>query len=240
MKKLVLMLAAMALIAGTAQAYTPEAPGPELVTNGDFESGTFVPGGVPDGWAIAGETATTGWVPGDDGTLVEWRGPPAAATKIAQVTGPSIYGIAGAITTVDIAVEENTPYFFSFDAKSVSSTSWFSVQVAYLNSEGGRISYDNEWVGSYFWLNPPTNTSANAWFVPSYSATGITSGGWWSYPENWMEARSPFGAVTATIHFFAYTDCVHQFDNVSLREIPEPLTLSLLGLGGLMLRRRKK
>ena len=236
MKKIVLMLAAMALIAGTAQAYDAGNPGPELVTNGDFESGTFVKDAVPYGWAMAGETTTAGAY----GTLVQWKGPPAAPTKIAQVTGPSYYNtggvtIAGMIQT-DIAVLGGAPHLFTFDAKCISDTSWFSVQVRWRDAEGGSLGYDNEWVGSYF-NTPSGSTNSNAWFVPTVSAT-VTAGGWWTYPVR--EMRAPGMAVTADIHFYAWLGCVHQYDEISLVEIPEPLTLSLLGLGGLMLRRRKK
>ena len=251
MKKIVLMLAAMALMAGTAQA----AWGDELVTNGDFESGTYVVDTIPDGWewnastyvstsvTTGGLTVTNTWVPGDSGSLVQWKAPPGAATTrhVVQIQGPNYSSPAtlGGVIQKDIPVIKGIHYLFSFDARSMATTSWFSVQVRWRDAEGGSLGHDNDWVGSYFWLNSPTNTSANAWFVPSYSAEGYTANSeWWSYPDR--ELISPNGAVTADIHFMAWWGCAHQFDNVSLIEIPEPLTLSLLGLGGLMLRRRKK
>ena len=265
MKKIVLMLAAMALIAGTAQAegYTPEAPGPELVTNGDFEDSTFVKDTVPTGWEHNATTSTwtsptTGgapgptytWRPGDSGSAVEWKGF-VAPTKVVKVTGPTwsqavLYSPSlGGMIQKNVPVSGNMPHLFSFDAKDAGTTtgawSWFSVMVNWRDSADAELGYSNLWVGSYTWIVSPTSptnglTSMNAELVPGVDVT-ISSGGWWTMPEWIMTA--PTGAVTANIHFMAYTGAVHLFDNVSLREIPEPLTLSLLGLGGLMLRKRR-
>ena len=221
----------MALIAGTAQAF-----GPDVVINGDFESGTFAPDTVPPGWEMGGETSTAG----ANGTIVQWKS--GSGNKWVEVKGPTTYGIAGIIQR-DIAVPADTYGLFSFDAKHVGGvSSWFSVMLDWRDASGTRIGYDNMWVGSYF-MGPyggPTYTFTNADFVPSVSASGYTAGNeWWTMPQWKWQVHSPAGTATVDIHFYAYQDCVHAFDNVSLL-IPEPLALSLLGLGGLMLRRRKK
>jgi len=220
MKKFIVLMLVM-LVAAITQA--------ELVTNGDFETG-YVAGAVPDGWAWGNEIGGT-----YSGTIVSWASD--GTNKYAHVVGPASWATTqtiGGIIQTGIAVTAGENYLFTFDAKNTSYTSWFSVMVDWKDSTDTRISYDNDWVGSYF----SGTWGVNAWFVPSYSASGfVSSSSWWTYPERLVTA--PDGAVTADIHFYAYMSCAHDYDNVSL-VVPEPLTMSLLGLGALMLGRRKK
>jgi hypothetical protein len=231
MKKKYVVLMLVAMLAGSALAV-----GPELVANGDFQDASFVVNTVPTAWSIGGESSTL------IGTSVNWKRNPGTARWM-EIKGPD-YSLAGTGTlggavADDIALQLSggwDTYYFSFDSKmSGGSVSWFSWQVEFYDAAGGSLGYDNEWVGSYF----SGTWGVNAHFVPSYSALSfVASTTWWTHPTETIQA--PAYAVTAEISFMNYRDSVHCFDNVSLKVIPEPLTMSLLGLGGLMLRRRKK
>ena len=168
MKRAMVVLAVL-LVAATTQA--------ELVANGDFETG-YVQGAVPYGWNWTGESVSSG-------TIVSWQG--TSANQWVYVLGPSnnASNTLGGIIQTDIPVTGGEDYIFTFDAKCTSYTSWFSVQVRFRDAGGVSLGYENDWVGSYF----TATWGTNAWFVPSYSASGFTAASeWWTYPDRLMTA----------------------------------------------------
>jgi hypothetical protein len=91
-------------------------------------------------------------------------------------------------------------------------------------------------------------------YVSWFDSASSTLDGYWVYPDNssvgndWTEisfgwATAPVGTTSATFYLAGYLNLEAGgilYDDASMSLIPEPVTMSLLGLGALMLRRRKK
>ncbi len=196
--KIVLMLVAVGLMAGIAQA--------NMLPNPGFEAGNFAVNHMPDGWthsSIAWTSAHT-WM--DDGS-----------NKYMQML-PWTSGAWDAYiyTVPDVSVTAGVEYSFSIWAK---------------NPDSAVSNEINAWVG---W----TDSAGNYSEVKTGIGT-VTGTDWAQFdlgsviaPVDTVAARAWFGVASAN-----GTRAVH-LDDASM--VPEPVTLSLLGLGVRMLRRRRK
>ncbi len=71
------------------------------------------------------------------------------------------------------------------------------------------------------------------WFETTVSTVPAQTGKWWD-----VEFTCD-GTGTVTISLISGEDYVTVEDTITITQIPEPLTVALLGLGGLFLRRRR-
>ena len=205
MKKIVLMLAAMALVAGIAQA--------ELLTNPGFEDGAYGVKLIPDGWSIYSPTYSSGW---------DWwlsgGGAHGGSKYMSMHAAPSASYTTATIGQV-LPAAPGDEFTFSVWAKSPSQ----SVNA----TPYGYITWGNattSWL-SYGSLIPDNSSVGNTWTLVSFDAVTAPAGAEWGYFQ-----------VMGTLANDAAAGGI-LYDDASL--IPEPVTLGLLGLGALMLRRRK-
>ena len=208
MKKILLMLVAISLMAGSAMALT--------VADGSFE------GLVADGgWAYAevasawGYTYYSGWpwvaaayAPmgnGSDGTgWVELN-----AGYIHQT-------ISGATAGATYSVEAwSAGYYYAAVEDNPLTTATDETASAYEN--GMYIYIDGSNISGF------VNTSGN---VEGFSA-------WAAYSYEFVAPAESF-----ELKFYGRSETF--LDQVSITLVPEPVTLALLGVGGLFLRRKKR
>ena len=182
----------------------------ELLTNPGFEDGTYGPKNVPDGWSIFyAATYSTAFTWHSTGGVGGGK-----CLELAYAGMPYTYytGFAGQY----VAVSPGDELSFSVWAKSPT-------QGTPANPYG------------YFtWFN-----TASAWISYGFLyPTGASTVG-----DDWTQVN--FGSLVApetaaSLGIWLYGNsagCL--YDDASLTLVPEPVTLSLLGLGALMLRRRK-
>ena len=221
MKKIVIMLVAMALVAGTAQAQT------EILVNGDFEGGTYIADNVPDNWLAYYDTSPTA------STKVNWKsfagGPGGAPNKWVEVTGWSSATSSWGYVYQEVPAQKNWSYSLSFSTRLIdgSAGGWAGPSLTFFDAAGASISTPISTtftaVGSWTWYDYGT--------VVAPHGTASVAVTLWSYGTSDTDG-DPCNGLTPAVDVIAY-------DNVSLTEIPEPITMGLLGLGALMLRRRK-
>jgi hypothetical protein len=226
MKKKFAVLMLVAIMAGSAIAL-----GPELVANGDFESGTFQAGTVPDGWS--GETGDF-WITSvsayynyDD--VVQWtKASGSTGNQWVEVMGRSS-GFKTAVSQT-IAIEGGHLYDWSFRTMAVVGESGLTGSDAVYNGYGYYefvIDFD------------AGDDVVREGYQPVVDGWMTISGTAWVSSDATTANLRMWGTRGSKADEYGYfVPMVQAYDDVSIW-IPEPLTMSLLGLGGLMLRRRK-
>jgi hypothetical protein len=112
-----------------------------------------------------------------------------------------------------VSVTENESYAFSLWSK-------------------GDGTVDNAGPGAY-WLDSLGSSLGTAVYET------FTAGATWEF-HDYGTIVAPPGATQFSVYLWAATNTTVYYDDVSLTLVPEPFTMSLLGLGGLVLLRRKK
>lgn len=181
-----------------------------LVPNSGFENGT---GTVPDGWTIES---------GD--TKITWSDDAHSGSKSMLLTGTAGKPEAVIFSTDVIPVTAGTEYTFSAWAKSFGTAPVVNggpnFRIRWNDAAGAGIG--GGW-NNYSWYA----------FSPTADWTEITA----------LTMEAPAGAVSIE-HGYLYSwkgDAGNGYyiDDASMVAVPEPMTLCLLGLGGLLLRRKK-
>ena len=211
MKKLLLMFLAIALVAGTAQATN-------LLPNAGFEVGADT---LPDGWM--GASYNGGVVAMD----ILWMDDPAGAhsgdkyMKLLTNNGSEPY-----LWPVDmVPVTAGETYDFSVWAKSTNGDATPPTR-----TEAFICFYKADF-GDLFSLSPKWQLSpADEQWPTEWTKWDICT---WTAPAE--AAYVDFNLVTWEGNQAGTGLC---YDDAMMT--PEPLTISLLGLGGLMIRRRRK
>ena len=135
--KLLLMLLAIALVAGTAQA--------NMLVNPGFEDGAFADKNIPDGWYLSYTSYTSAWTWFDDADGAHW------GSKYIRMNIYSYGSTAWLEQTVDVT--EDQEYAFSVWAKSVTESmpvevwAWVDWTEPNTLSEGGYDIISGDWVG---------------------------------------------------------------------------------------------
>jgi hypothetical protein len=185
-----------------------------LLTNGDFETGNLDP------WYI------TNWGTEDQYITVVDDG-----TKVAEILTVGGDGIE--LHQDGIACGAGLPVVVSLDYK-VASGSWnaMGVSINYWDASEGWLDYG--WTLIYD--NSTAGGGDDQWHT--YTTAGKPAGsgvgeleGTWSVPLDTAE-------ITMYISQWGWVPSGAHYDNVSL--VPEPATITMLGLGGLALIRRRK
>ncbi|GEM_PF-2804593 len=210
MKNLMVVLCVSAVLCGTAQA--------NLLLNSGFETNGGYGGATAANWTETLEGAATGvegWAnyAGNWGMAVYWW---------------SNGGTGGFYQNV--AVTEGLQYEFSCQTLRDGNGQWI----------------EGEWVpntmqGTYTmkidWLDAGNNLLGTT-AIDITNTMGVGAGGW---VLKAVSGTAPVGAVSANVGFDAVgVNNAGKFDEASFDVIPEPITVTLLGLGSLFLARRRK
>jgi len=104
---------------------------------------------------------------------------------------------------------------------------WYNVSVA-SNSDGGGWTQFNNILGAGPWHDSSDNTLYDVHVVESFAQLGWTSG------ATWFQLNFAANSGASPINYY--------IDNLNAYTVPEPTTLSLVGLGvvGLLISRRRK
>ena len=184
-----------------------------LVPNAGFEDGA---GTVPDAWIIES---------GD--TKITWSDEANTGIKSMLLTGTGGKPEAVIVSADRIAVTAGTEYTFIANVKSLNggAVSGLNLRVKWFDAADNYVN----WPDGGGW-------SGWNWFA-------INAGADWT-EETALTIAAPAGAVNIE-HALVYSwkgdagDGVY-VDDVSMTAVPEPMTLGLLGLGALMIRRKRK
>ena len=219
MKKIIIVLMLVGMLCTAAQA--------NILVNGDFEDASFVLNDTPTAW-VAYYTTSAAASPN-----VNWKnggrlnGQPYTGDYFVTVTGWTSGYWGSAAQTVPVTAGYD--YTLSLATRLIDAGAG--------GYAGLSLQFYDATNTSMGWTLDTSWTASSAW---TYSTVGTYT--------------APAGAVAARVALWAYgtadidgdTTTVDPgadtiaYDAVSLVEtVPEPLTLSLLGLGGLMLRRKK-
>ena len=197
MKKIVLVLVAMALMVGTTQA--------NLLTNPGFEDGAFG-SGTPDDWYTY--YSATGAI------SLTWVNTTAHAdNKCVRLQ----------------KISDGTTWYCGYWMQEVDVTALaeYSVSVWVKNETAGQ---SNKIYAGLIW------DIGGSDYISAY----VDTTDWAKY--DFASMTAPAGAVSAAF-YLCHSSSVPLGNTILLDDaslVPEPVTIGLLGLGMLMLRRRKK
>ncbi len=218
MKKLLLVLLVLAF-AGTAHAMILDNPDFEGGWEDQFWGSEPLPVSVPVGWGTwqcdGGGTPT--------GYLADIAGNPGRGVELGVYPDQAFGGFSFIWNNQKVAVFEGALLAISayvIDLTPGGAAADFAAfRLEAFGSGGEGLGYKEEKI------------------------TGVTDT-WGNY---WMSWLMPAGTTQLGVKLVVSTDdplyenvgCAYGFDNVAFIPIPEPMTIALLGLGGLFLRRRK-
>jgi len=145
------------------------------------------------------------------------------------------------IEGIDGGVPGNTSYWAILEGPGTNSGGTLLYSPA--DQEAGyafMVQYTDDADGILSWLGGLGYQTANAYFISFGSATSIPADG--LLVDGILFHCDAPGDVTLSLVMIsgdAGSEVIDVFDTVVIHQIPEPMTMGLLGLGGLFLRRRK-
>jgi hypothetical protein len=211
MKIKIVVLMLVVMVVGVAQA--------NLLPNSGFEEGVWAPKGQPDYWIASYASWTSAWTWANGPGIADWQG-----KKCLKLNGWS----TGSDNDfyMYVPASENVEYSFSVWAKAIpGKTADAAVAIYWYDAGGDKLGPTNhltpttvgdKWTYVSWTLTSPAGTAEACFDLEGLFDNGA-----------WLEVGVPNpdgGGI--------YYDDVHM--------VPEPVTLSLLGLGGLALLRRKR
>ncbi|MEN6384339.1 MAG: PEP-CTERM sorting domain-containing protein [Phycisphaerales bacterium] len=221
MKNLMVVLCVSAVLCGTVQA--------NLLLNSDFETNDGYGGGSAANWT---ETMVA---PNNDGSATGIEG----WANHGGNWGLAVYwwsnsGNGGFYQNV--AVTAGQQYGFSCWTLRDGGGQWLPDPE---NPEGPTIWVPNTMAGTYTMKIDWLDASAN---ILGTTSTDITyTMGTAEWIQLTLDGTAPAGSVSANVGFDAAgVNNAAKFDEASFDVIPEPVTITLLGLGSLFLARRRK
>jgi len=205
-----------------AVVFLPASAGAAAITNGSFETGSFVADANGADVLPNGSTAIDGW------TVMGGPSPPSGA--LAWIGSSNTFGLSASQGSffLDLTGDNNGPPF-----GGISQTIATTVGQTYLLTFdlGSSTTY-----GVQDGVNVLAGNRANLFFT----STNTTSSNLWQAESLTFTANS----LTTTLLFQGSQGTQYiGLDNVAISDVPEPLTLSLFGIGlagAAGIRRRRK
>lgn len=206
----------------------------EMFDNGDFEAGPWDGGGSGSGGSGAGPWGWTAFPPtyhtagGSDGgawmQLDQSAAPWTAAWNWAW----------SAVWSDNMAVTGGQELTISGMAQHLAGDNTLRAFISYENAAGLRVDFNGDGISAVL----GNGTGQNPYHPDRELLTWASGSGWGAFSTDITVPQGlNVSQLNVTFSVEAAPGAVG-IDQVSL--VPEPLTLSLLGLGGLLLRRRRK
>lgn len=225
MKK-VLVLAMVAALATAVQA----ADISSLFTNLDFDSGSVTLNGAFRGFDLPEGTDIIGWT--------NYRNGAAGPLNDAGVEAAGPEGTPGKGWWCGEGPNLNAAFMSSGDAAYTMST--YTIQsgdvfnISYIGGEWSWTGDKGEWTATLFYDDPANVIGSYIQGMSSWFPDGV----WYSSTTGIAATPESVGGTLGILFTNTGTRIV-QFDEATVTVVPEPATMVLLGLGALVLRRKK-
>jgi hypothetical protein len=219
--KVVYSLMIVALIAGAAQAEEISS----LFINLDFDSGIVTTPGPFKGFDAPDAPEIEGWTNYRNGAAGPLNDAGVEAGDVGWWLGGYLYQNAGFMSSGDAAYTMST---YTIQADDVFTISYIGARWGWTGA--------GQWTASLFY-NDPANVFGT--YVQDINSDWMSQNVWYTDATGITATPASVGGTLGILMTSTGT-AISQFDEITVDVVPEPATMVLLGLGSLVLVRRRR